>query len=167
MSIVWGVVYIAVISLLGHYIGELLPRKWFDYNRFPYAAFRWEKDGAVYDKIKIKKWKKKMPDLSRIMKYMVPKKVTRSTTAADMDLLLRETCIAEFVHIAVSVLSIGTCFISNVAFGIVVFVIYTLGNLPFVLIQRYNRPHLKRLLMKLVRREQEECTENESVDLIV
>ena len=46
MKMIWSVIYLVLVAILGHYIGELLPRK--------YAPFGLEKDGAVYYKIKIK-----------------------------------------------------------------------------------------------------------------
>ncbi len=154
MKMIWSVIYLVLVAILGHYIGELLPRKWFDYESFPYAPFGWEKDGAVYDKIKIKKWKSKVPDLSRIAKYMVPKKVTSGMTSADVDVLLRETCVAEFVHVAVCVVAVGVCFISERTWGVVLWLVFSLGNVPFILIQRYNRPHLNRLREKMLIREE-------------
>ena len=37
--------YYASIGLLFFIIGRILPKKWFDYNAFPYKAFDCEKDG--------------------------------------------------------------------------------------------------------------------------
>lgn len=165
MKLTWSIVYLVLVAILGHYIGALLPRKWFDYDGFPYAAFEWEKDGAVYDKIKIKKWKSKVPDLSRVAKYMVPKKVTFDMTSEDLDILLRETCVAECVHVAVCVVAVGVCFISERALGFVLWLVFSLGNVPFILIQRYNRPHLKRLRMKMLMRE--ERLDHASSDIVM
>ena len=35
MKMIWSVIYLVLVAILGHYIGELLPRKWFDYESFP------------------------------------------------------------------------------------------------------------------------------------
>ena len=48
--------YYASIGLLFFIIGRILPKKWFDYNAFPYKAFDCEKDGKIYEKIAISKW---------------------------------------------------------------------------------------------------------------
>lgn len=165
MKMIWSITYIALIGILSHYIGELLPRKWFNYDKFPYASFRWEHEGAVYDKIKIKKWKTKVPDLSRVAKYMVPKRITADMTSSDLDILLRETCVAEFVHVALCIISIGVVFISNKAYGVVFYLIFALGNVPFILIQRYNRPHLKKLRLRMLARE--ERLKNANLDLVM
>ena len=51
--------YYASIGLLFFIIGRILPKKWFDYNAFPYKAFDCEKDGKIYEKIAISKWQSK------------------------------------------------------------------------------------------------------------
>lgn len=43
--------------------------------------------------------------MSRIMRYMVPKRVEQQMGAAEMDILIRETCVAEIVHVALCLLS--------------------------------------------------------------
>lgn len=153
MKMIWGITYIVLVAILAHYIGELLPRKWFDYERFPYTSFGWERNGDIYDKLRIKKWKSKLPDLSRVAKYMVPKKVTVSMNSGDVDLLLRETCVAEFIHVALCIVSAGVIWITEEAYGVVLYLLFALGNIPFILVQRYNRPHLKKLRMKMLVRE--------------
>ena len=40
--------YYGFIGLLFFIIGRILPKKWFDYNAFPYKAFDCEKDGKIY-----------------------------------------------------------------------------------------------------------------------
>ena len=165
MKMIWSITYIVLIGILSHYIGELLPRKWFNYDKFPYASFRWECDGDIYNKIKIKKWKSKVPDLSRVAKYMVPKRITADMTSSDLDILLRETCVAEFVHVALCIISIGVIFISDKAYGVVFYLIFALGNVPFILIQRYNRPHLKKLRLRMLARE--ERLKDANLDLVM
>ena len=165
MKMIWSITYIALIGILSHYIGERLPRKWFNYDKFPYASFCWEHDGDIYNKIKIKKWKSKVPDLSRVAKYMVPKRITADMTSSDLDILLRETCVAEFVHIALCIISVGVIFISDKAYGVIFYLIFAFGNVPFILIQRYNRPHLKKLRLRMLARE--ERLKDANLDLVM
>ncbi len=148
-----GLAYIAVIVLLSHFFGELLPRKWFDWKKHPFASFRFEKDGEIYDKIHIKKWKRKVPDLSRFMKYMVPKKVSFRDSSKEIDRLLRELCVAETIHFSLIISSFGIFFIVRSWFSVLLCVLYALGNVPFILIQRYNRPHLAHLYERMRERE--------------
>ena len=64
--------YYGFIGLLFFIIGRILPKKWFDYNAFPYKAFDCEKDGKIYEKIAISKWQAKVPDMSRIFPKLMP-----------------------------------------------------------------------------------------------
>ncbi len=149
-----GFLYIVLLVLLSHPIGELLPRKWFNWRKKPFASFAFEKNGDIYDKIHIKKWKKKVPDLSKLMKHMVPKTVSFRDSSASVEMLIRELCVAETVHIALFFLSFGVLFIVRSWFSILLCILYALGNIPFILIQRYNRPHLVRLYGRVVEREE-------------
>ncbi len=150
----FALLYIIVLVIASHFIGELLPRAWFDWRKKPFASFAFEKNGELYDKIHIKKWKRKVPDLSRLMKYMVPKTVSFRDSSAEVDRLLRELCVAETVHTALALASFGVLFFTRSPFGILLCVLYALGNVPFILIQRYNRPHLAHLYSRVVEREE-------------
>lgn len=41
---------IAALGISGGIIGELLPRRWFHWDRFPYKTCAWEKNGKIYEK---------------------------------------------------------------------------------------------------------------------
>ena len=71
-------------------------------------------------------------------------------------MMIQETCVAEIVHIAVSILGLRCLWMWPGAGGVTVTVIYILLlNLPFILIQRYNRPRLIRLQQKLLSRKKQ------------
>ncbi len=149
-----GLGYIVALVLLSHFFGELLPRKWFNWRKKPFASFAFERNGEIYDKLHIKKWKRKVPDLSKLMKYMVPKKVSFRDSSKEVDMLLRELCVAETVHFSLIIASFGIFFIVRSWFSIMLCCLYALGNVPFILIQRYNRPHLAHLYGRVVEREE-------------
>ena len=46
---------IAALGISGGIIGELLPRRWFHWDRFPYKTCAWEKNGKIYEKMGIRK----------------------------------------------------------------------------------------------------------------
>ncbi len=150
-----GLAYFVFIVILSYPIGQLLPRTWFDWKKYPFRSFPFEKNGDLYDKIHIKKWKKKVPDLSRVMKRMVPKKISFRASSEEIDRLLRELCIAEVVHVALFFASFGVLFFSRTWFCIALCILYAIGNIPFILIQRYNRPHLAHLWTRVKAMEQE------------
>ena len=44
---------IAALGISGGIIGELLPRRWFHWDCFPYKTCAWEKNGKIYEKMGI------------------------------------------------------------------------------------------------------------------
>lgn len=63
--------YLLTLALLAHPVGQALPRRWFDGGRFPYACYKWEKQGKLYTRIGVDRWKTLVPDMSRILPDMV------------------------------------------------------------------------------------------------
>ena len=153
MKLLMSIVYVAVIGILAHYIGESLPRSWFNENIFPYRTAAFEKEGRIYESIGIKKWKTNLPDMSRIMRDMLPKRVTYDATSQSINALIKETCVAECIHQCLCLLSVGIYFIWKNYIGIILMLVFIFCNIPFILIQRYNRPHLIKLRDRMIRRE--------------
>ncbi len=154
MKLLMSLIYVAVIGILAHYVGESLPRSLFSENKFPYRSFKWEKDGKFYKHLRIKKWKTRLPDMSRIMRDMLPKRVTYDATSENVSALIKETCVAECVHYWLCVFAVGIYLIWKNYVGVILTVVFILCNIPFIIIQRYNRPHLIRLKNKLLKREE-------------
>lgn len=153
MKFLYSLIYIAVLGVLSHFVGQALPRKCFDAEKPPYKAAKWEKGGKVYEKLGIKHWKDIMPDMSRIMPDMVKKKLTSENKERGMDTLIAETCVAECVHWGLIVLSFGILFWWRGLWAAVFLLVYNIfGNLPFIIIQRYNRPRLVMLEQRRKRR---------------
>lgn len=160
MKLLMSIAYVAVIGILAHYIGESLPRGLFSEYKFPYRTYKWEKNGKAYNRLHIKKWKNRLPDMSRVMRDMLPKKVTFDATSDNIDALIKETCVAECVHYWLCVFSVGIYLIWKNYVGVILAFVFIACNIPFMMIQRYNRPHLIKLRQKLLKREEREkiCT---------
>lgn len=150
-------IYFAVTGLLSFFMGRLIPPDKMQWHRFPYKLYKAEKEGSVYRKIGIHHWQNKVPDMSRIFpKLMPPKKMI----ATDKDSLLRmiqETCTAELTHIVLCITGLYCVRLWPGAGGITLAILnIVLFNLPFILIQRYNRPRLMRLYKKIIEKELKE-----------
>ena len=142
--------YLAALGVAAHPLGQALPRKWFCAEKAPWRSAPWEKGGRIYLKLGIRKWKDHLPDMSRLMPDMV-----RKDLGSDPAVLVQETCVAEAVHTASSLLGLLCLRLWPGWGGVLVWAVwFLLGNLPFILIQRYNRPRLLRLRSLLQRREQ-------------
>ena len=91
--------------------------------------------------------------MSRLFKKLMPAKALTQKTAQDLPIMIQETCVAELTHGLLCFAGLALLKIWRGPGGVILTVIYIVfGNLPFLLIQRYNRPRLQRLLEKQSRR---------------
>ena len=137
--------YAAALGVLSFFLGRLLPKRWLHPEKFPFRTYAWED--------RLCKWQSKVPDMSRLFKKLMPAKALTQKTAQDLPLMIQETCVAELTH---GLLCIAGLFLLKIwpgTGGVFLTVIYIVfGNLPFLLIQRYNRPRLQKLLARQTRR---------------
>lgn len=144
MGFWYCVIYIAVLGILSFIIGRLLPKVWFHADRFPYKTAAGEQ--KIYQALRVKSWQSKVPDMSRLFRHIMPAKKMTAETVADIPRMLEETCVAELTHTLLSILGLAMLRLWPGWGGIIVTIIYILlGNVPFIIIQRYNRPRLQRL----------------------
>ena len=120
-----------------------------------FRCFKFEKNGVLYEKLNIRKWQARVPDMSRILPFLMPPKNLSGNYSDRLPTMIRETCVAEITHIVVSILGLPCLAIWPGVGGIAVTAIFILQlNVPYILIQRYNRPRLIRLYRKLQGREE-------------
>lgn len=155
MKILITVIYLILIGQLCFWGGLFLPRNLFNENKFPFKLFKWEKNGKIYDILCIKKWKAKLPEMSKLTRLIFPKKLHQNMTSDDFDRLVKESCVAELSHYILCVFSIGIYYIWRGKIGTFFALIYSLfGNVTYIIIQRYNRPHFMAVRDKLKLREE-------------
>ena len=144
MGFWYCVIYIAVLGVLSFIIGRLLPKGWFHADKFPYKTAAGEQ--KIYQALRVKSWQSKVPDMSRLFRHIMPAKKMTAETVADIPRMLEETCVAELTHTLLSILGLAMLWLWPGWGGIIVTIIYILlGNVPFIIIQRYNRPRLQKL----------------------
>lgn len=143
----------AFIGPLSFLLGQLLPRRSFNYKAFPYAPFKWEDNGRVYTKLKIQFWKDKVPDMSQYIKGTFRKRLGEFRSGDYLEELVLEMCVAEFVHFLLILASPVFLLFMEGVWGAIAMTAYALGNLPFIIIQRYNRPRLVMLMERQRRRK--------------
>ncbi len=157
MKLLSCVIYLAVLGIAGFLVGRIAPKRWFDWDSFPYRAFKFERNGKIYNRIHVKSWQNILPDMSRIIPALMPRKeIPADVTLKNVDVLLRETCVAEMTHLVLSVCGFHCVRLWRGIGGVIVSVLYFVGNLPYVVIQRYNRPRFLALRTLLVRRAAQE-----------
>lgn len=153
MELLFSIIYVGITGLISFYAGAFMPRKFFHEDKFPYKPFKFEQGGKIYDKLNIRKWKGEIIDMSKIMKIILPKQLPLSSNSSDVYSLVKETCVAEAVHWILCVVSVGNLWIWKSVEGVLIWILCILGNLPFIFVQRYNRPHLLIICKKMIERE--------------
>ncbi len=115
-----------------------------------YRQRKYEDNGAFYEKIlKIRWWKKWIPDGATIFNEGFKKKNLQGTQKNYIQNFIEETRRAEYSHI-LQIFPCFTFFIFNEFSIAMIMVIYALAfNLPLIWLQRYNRFRFQRLLKKL------------------
>ena len=144
--------YAAVLGVLSFAVGRIVPKSWFHSDRFPFRCS--EKEKKLYAALRVKDWQSKVPDMSRLFKRIMPAKRINADTLSDLPRMLEETCVAEATHGILSLLGLGCMRLWKGIGGVLFAAAYILlGNVPFIIIQRYHRPRLQKLMERRRRHE--------------
>lgn len=147
LSITW-IILLNVFGWLAIQVGlawgfTKMPVAWFS----PGTGFSWEREGRCYEAVlRIKDWKDRLPDAAQWFGGGFAKRALIGTNRAYLERFVRETWRGELCHWC----AIGCTpvfFLWNPWWGDGIIVAYALAaNLPCVVVQRYNRVRLRRLL---------------------
>ena len=151
---VYCVFYLVLTGALSFVAGRLLPKRWFCADLPPYRLFGWEQGGKIYEKIHIKSWQSKVPDMSKLFPGVMPRKQIDAENLQILPRMIQETCVAELMHLILCVTGLWCIKLWQGLGGWLVAVGNVAANLAFVAIQRYNRPRLMRLARAMARRQQ-------------
>lgn len=146
-----NLIYIALWHLLCFIFCISIDTSFFDENKKYYKACNFEKYGKFYaDKFKIKIWKDILPQ--HIGKGGFSKKHLRSTSKEYIDYFIMETCRGEWDHRMNCLYFIVSFSVNSILPGFVFSVLVILFNIPFIIIQRYNRFRLQELRRRINRK---------------
>ncbi len=160
---VFGLTWLAIVAVMlidGLTAGlcRLLPKKCANREKKIFEVSAKEK--AFYEKLKIRKWKDKVPEIGQFTGFR-KNKIADPKSVEYLDRYLLEICYGEIGHIA-SVFTgffiLGLFFISPLWIGVAlpVAVISALLNLPSLFILRYNSYKLEYLRKNIVKRQSKE-----------
>ena len=140
------IVWVSWIAICG-YLAHRLPHRWLDHDSRLTRAKRWESNGRFYvHTLRIHRWKDRLPELGAIFPGGFAK---RTVSQGDNNVMARfviETRRAEYAHLAMMAIWPVTLLYNplwadgvNLAFALA-------ANVPCLLVQRYNRIRLTRVL---------------------
>lgn len=146
-----------ILVFLGFSLGislitEKLPEHFYCYKKKLYRERKWEQGGRFYERVfLVKKWKDKLPEFSDFLRVLFSKRHIASTNENYLKLFLSESCKAEFTHWVIIGSSFLFLFWTDLLGTVKMIFIAVFLNMPYIIIQRYNRPRLIRLLNKFRR----------------
>ena len=163
-EVLWKPLYLflrfaSIVGTLGvpaFFLGERVPRTWFNADAFPFKSFGWEKEGQIYEKIGIQWWKNRTPDMSKYIRRAFPKQGNLLRNPEHLCKLVLETCSAEFVHWVLVLLSPVFAILMDEC-GVLAMILYIIGNLVSIIIQRYNRPRIQKIIQRIEKRKCADC----------
>ena len=136
LATVFAVALDAAIAL---FIRRALPAAWFNHNKSAFTVGAKEK--KFYEKIKIRKWKDKIPEWGKLTGFS-KNKIARPTDNAYLNKYFEELCYGEAIHFFSAAASVAALFIVPRALilsvGLPVAIVNALCNLPSLFILRYN-----------------------------
>lgn len=135
-----------VLQLTISYAALRLPARWWAHDTWITAPRRWEKEGRLYrDWFAIRRWKASLPDGASWFGGFAKKKL-RASHPAYLAQFLLETRRAEVAHWCM-IACLPLFFLWNPCWARWVMAAYALAaNLPCILVQRYNRIALGRVV---------------------
>lgn len=140
----WSVIHIGFA-----WVGTRAPTAWFKPETWLFRTHDFERSGRCYELLfRVRAWKDLLPDGASWFRGGFAKK---RLVSADRDYLIRytvESCRGEVVHWAVF-LAAGVFFLWNTIWVGFIMVAYGLiANVPCIVVLRYNRARLRRILRR-------------------
>lgn len=153
-NILFVIVFWTILQITIPVICMKVADKHFCPGSFLFRTRKWEKNGKIYEIVfKIKKWKNLLPDGGAVIKGGFQKKHIDILSIEKLDKYIVESCRGEFAHwlLILSFWTVG--FFSPPIVMLVMFVYSVFANVPCIIAQRYNRPRVTSLIIRLNRRD--------------
>ena len=141
MQLLQCVGYMLLIVIAALLVDPFLPRGGGSDEEERFVEYPWEE--KLYQFLRVQRWKDHMPDMSRVTPWLKTKKPGLPLTLDDVEKLIAETRVAESVHWVLYGLAMGCIVIWPGMGGLLTALLAGFAvHMPFIIIQRYNRPRL-------------------------
>lgn len=154
LAVVISVVAVVVVDLIfAGIVRWLLPRKWFSHEKKRFSAGK--RECRFYEKIGIKKWKDKIPELGKLTNFR-KNKITDPTNNEYIARYIMEANFGIGVHLSGIITGFSIILIYPaywMCFGLPVAIVNVVYNCLSLFILRYNLPKLHTLYRLNERRE--------------
>ncbi len=132
------------------YLCFKIPLNYFKKDNQLFRIKSWEHSGKLWQKLfRVKKWKSRIIEGSSIAKQSYDKSHLHGQRGSDLAIFAAETRRAELTHWLL-IIPAPLFFLWNPVWAGWVMIIYALvANLPFIVVQRYNRGRIVGILNKI------------------
>jgi glycosyl-4,4'-diaponeurosporenoate acyltransferase len=142
-ALVW-----ALWSAAVGYTAHRLPLRRLDHDGHLTRLRSWEREGRAYERLGIRRWKDRLPELGAAFRGGVSKRSLSSSGTVDLTRFAAETRRAEIVHWAIPLVT-PLFSMWNPSWLVGAMATYAVAaNLPCLIVQRYNRGRLLRVLAR-------------------
>ena len=136
---------------IGYWCSQL-PVSWFDPHKRMYQTRPWEKNGEIYQRLfHVRSWKDFIPNGSALYPNTFSIKELPAYDLAYLERWLVESCRAEFCHWVMIMPGFLFFLWNSVELGWWMVVYAFLNNIVVIVLQRFNRPRMRRLLSRMQR----------------
>jgi glycosyl-4,4'-diaponeurosporenoate acyltransferase len=126
------------------------PEKWW------YQTKPWEKGGEIYQQVfRVKNWKKLIPSGAALYRNAYEIKHLTDLSVDNVRIWLKESCRSEFCHYAMIIPGFFFFLWNSVEAGRWMLAYAILNNLVPIVMQRYNRPRVRKVLAQLERKSKQ------------
>ncbi|MBB4825480.1 glycosyl-4,4'-diaponeurosporenoate acyltransferase [Sporosarcina luteola] len=128
-------------------VSNMIPISWFEKHPRLFKSFRWEKEGSFWQQAtRVKAWKQYVPDGTLFIKSGYNKKHLHGWDTDSLSDFLLESRRAEFTH-WISIPLALLFFLWNPMWAGYINLAYAiLFHIPLIILQRYNRPRIERII---------------------
>ena len=142
ISLTW-----VVFQIGSGYVTNRLPTAIFHRSGLLFRTGAWEREGMIYATLfGIRRWKNRMPEAGAMFRGGFSKARISVLSRDGLERFVAETRRAELTHWLPFLLSFSFFAWNPIHVAIWMPLVGLLGNAPFIMIQRYLRPRLQRLI---------------------
>ena len=144
----WGLIHLGT-----GYAIHRAPVRWLDHDTWLFRARAFERDGNLYlTRFRILRWKDDLPEAGAMFAGGISKRSLLSDADGGLPRFAVETRRAELTH-WLAMVPAPLFALWNPAYAVPLMLLYALAfNLPFIMIQRFNRLRILRILRRRTER---------------
>ncbi len=140
----------AIIQLMIGYCISKIPLDWLNPDLPSFQVFAWEKGGEIYEKyFHVRAWKRLIPNGSALYRGAFSIKNLQTNDLTYLKRWLKESVRAEICHWLMILPCVFFFLWNSLVLGWVMVAYAFLSNLVPIILQRYNRPRMHKLVARL------------------